>query len=161
MAAPSTPSTDYWYLALNEGREPYDDVNVRRAVAFALDREAITKAAKFGQATANQTAIPQGSSWYYDYSPYRHDPDQARGQHPPPDRRCGSDAEHEDEERVDLAVEPAPERRDRAGAPGHPAVDGVESEGRDAEREQGRCHRLPGQELDGEGRGRAGEQRPA
>ena len=86
---------------------------------------------------------------------------QARGQHPPPDRRCGGDAEHEDEERVDLAVEPAPERRDRAGAPGHPAVDGIEGEGRDAEREQGRCHRVAGQQLDGEGRDRAGQQRPA
>ncbi|MGX4654116.1 ABC transporter substrate-binding protein [Micromonospora sp. SCSIO 07396] len=74
----TTPSTDYWYLALNEARKPYDDVNVRRAVAFALDREAITKAAKFGQATANQTAIPKGSAWYYDYAPYRHDPQQAR-----------------------------------------------------------------------------------
>ncbi|WP_329009547.1 ABC transporter substrate-binding protein [Micromonospora rifamycinica] len=74
----TTPSTDYWYLALNERRKPYDDANVRRAVAFALDREAITKAATFGQATANQTAIPRGSSWYYDYAPYRHDPDQAR-----------------------------------------------------------------------------------
>ncbi|WFE97918.1 ABC transporter substrate-binding protein [Micromonospora sp. WMMD987] len=74
----TTPSTDYWYLALNQRRKPYDDVNVRRAVAFALDREAITKAATFGQATANQTAIPRGSSWYYDYAPYRHDPGQAR-----------------------------------------------------------------------------------
>jgi peptide/nickel transport system substrate-binding protein len=74
----TTPSTDYWYLALNQRRKPYDDVNVRRAVAFALDREAITKAATFGQATANQTAIPRGSSWYYDYAPYRHDPEQAR-----------------------------------------------------------------------------------
>ena len=34
-------------------------MNVRRAIAFALDREAITKAAKFGAATANQTAIPE------------------------------------------------------------------------------------------------------
>ncbi|WFE65574.1 ABC transporter substrate-binding protein [Micromonospora sp. WMMD714] len=74
----TTPSTDYWYLALNERRKPYDDANVRRAVAFALDREAITKAATFGQATANQTAIPRGSSWHYDYAPYRHDPEQAR-----------------------------------------------------------------------------------
>ncbi len=74
----TSPSTDYWYLALNEARKPFDDVDVRRAVAFAIDRDAITKAAKFGNATVNQTAIPKGSQWYYDYAPYDHDPDRAR-----------------------------------------------------------------------------------
>ncbi|SCG55371.1 ABC transporter substrate-binding protein [Micromonospora halophytica] len=74
----SAPSSDYWYLALNQAREPYDDVNVRRAVAFALDRAAITKAAKFGLATVNQTAIPKNSAFHYDYAPYRRDPGQAR-----------------------------------------------------------------------------------
>ena len=74
----TSPSTDYWYMALNEARKPFDNVDVRRAVAFALDREAITKAAKFGNATVNQTAIPEGSQWYYDYSPYTHDPGQAK-----------------------------------------------------------------------------------
>ncbi|RIV37547.1 ABC transporter substrate-binding protein [Micromonospora radicis] len=74
----SVPSTDYWYLALNQARKPYDDVNVRRAIAFALDREAITRAAKFGLATVNQAAIPQNSAFYYEYAPYSHDPNQAR-----------------------------------------------------------------------------------
>ncbi|PZG24227.1 ABC transporter substrate-binding protein [Micromonospora craterilacus] len=74
----TVPSSDYWYLALNQARKPYDDVNVRRAVAFALDREAITKAAKFGLATVNQAAIPENSAFYYEYAPYRHDPNQAR-----------------------------------------------------------------------------------
>jgi peptide/nickel transport system substrate-binding protein len=74
----TAPSTDYWYLTLNEARKPFDDVTVRRAVAYALDREAITKAAKFGQATVNQTAIPEGSQWYYDYAPYDRDPQKAK-----------------------------------------------------------------------------------
>ncbi|PZF96031.1 ABC transporter substrate-binding protein [Micromonospora deserti] len=74
----SVPSSDYWYLALNQARKPYDDVKVRRAVAFALDREAITKAAKFGLATVNQTAIPRNSAFYYDYAPFQRDPGQAR-----------------------------------------------------------------------------------
>jgi peptide/nickel transport system substrate-binding protein len=74
----TAPASDYWYLALNEKREPFDDVNVRRAIAFALDREAIVKAAKFGNATVNQTAIPETSSWYFDYAPYDHDVDQAQ-----------------------------------------------------------------------------------
>jgi len=74
----TAPSSDYWYLALNEKRKPFDDVDVRRAIAFALDREAITKAARFGNATVNETAIPETSAWYYDYAPYDHDPDKAK-----------------------------------------------------------------------------------
>src|SRR3712207_5670447 len=72
------PTSDYWYLALNQNREPFDDVNVRRAIAFAIDRDAIVKAAKFGNATVNQTAIPETSSWYYEYAPYDHDTEQAQ-----------------------------------------------------------------------------------
>ncbi|CAA9328724.1 MAG: Dipeptide-binding ABC transporter, periplasmic substrate-binding component [uncultured Nocardioidaceae bacterium] len=74
----SEPTSDYWYLALNQNREPFNDENVRRAIAFAIDREAIVKAAKFGNATVNQTAIPEASSWYHEYAPYSHDPDQAQ-----------------------------------------------------------------------------------
>lgn len=74
----SEPTSDYWYLALNQKREPFNDVDVRRAIAFAIDREAIVKAAKFGNATVNQTAIPEASSWYHEYAPYSYDPDQAR-----------------------------------------------------------------------------------
>ena len=66
---------------------------------------------------------------------------QAGGQHPPPDRGSGGDAEHEDEERVDLAVEAAPERGDRSGAPGHPSVDGIQGEGRHGQGEHRRASR--------------------
>lgn len=36
---------DYWYMALNNDREPFDDERVRRAIAFALDIDVITEAA--------------------------------------------------------------------------------------------------------------------
>jgi peptide/nickel transport system substrate-binding protein len=74
----SVPSNDYWYLALNEARKPYDDVRVRQAISYAIDRNAIVKAAKFGNATVNETAIPKTSQWYYDYSPYSPDPAKAK-----------------------------------------------------------------------------------
>jgi peptide/nickel transport system substrate-binding protein len=61
---------DYHYFALNQNREPFDDVNVRRAIAMAIDREEITIAAQFGAATANQAAIPQGNFWYSDIAPF-------------------------------------------------------------------------------------------
>ena len=38
-----TPSNDYWYLALNEARPPWNDVRVRQAIAYAIDRDAIVR----------------------------------------------------------------------------------------------------------------------
>ena len=72
-------SSDYWYLAFNMNRTPWDDVRVRQAVAYALDREAITTAALLGNATVNQTAIPASSDWSSDYAPYSLDLDTAQG----------------------------------------------------------------------------------
>jgi peptide/nickel transport system substrate-binding protein len=72
------PGLDYHYMALNHAREPFDDVRVRRAIAFALDIDLITEAAQFDAATPNETAIPATSFWYHEYAPYGHDPDQAR-----------------------------------------------------------------------------------
>jgi peptide/nickel transport system substrate-binding protein len=69
---------DYWYLALNNEREPFDDPEVRRAIAFALDPATIAEAAKFDAATPNETAIPETSFWYLDHAPFGHDPDQAQ-----------------------------------------------------------------------------------
>ena len=73
----SVPSNDYFYFAQNQAREPYSDVRVRQALAWAIDRDAIVQAAWFGNAAANQTAIPSTSGWYYDYAPYTRDLDQA------------------------------------------------------------------------------------
>ncbi len=73
-----TPSSDYWYLALNEARAPWNDVRVRQAVAYAIDRGAIVQATSYGTATANQLAIPEGSPWYTVYDRYRRDLDKAK-----------------------------------------------------------------------------------
>jgi peptide/nickel transport system substrate-binding protein len=78
LVVQSKPSNDYWYLAANEKRKPYDDPRVRQAIAYAINREAITKAAKFGNAIVNQTAIPPNSPWHVPYSPYSRDVGKAR-----------------------------------------------------------------------------------
>ncbi len=72
------PSNDYWYFAANQARKPFDDKRVRQALAWAIDRDAITEAAKFGAATPNQTAIPEGSTFNSDYAPYKRDPEKAK-----------------------------------------------------------------------------------
>ncbi|MDP9408647.1 MAG: ABC transporter substrate-binding protein [Actinomycetota bacterium] len=73
-----TESTDYWYVAPNHARAPFNDPRVRRALALAIDREAITQAATFGNATPNQTAIPPGRPYAVDYAPYERDVAEAR-----------------------------------------------------------------------------------
>ncbi len=73
-----TPSNDYWYLALNEARQPWSNVRVRRAIAYGIDRDAIVKATSYGTAAANQLAIPKGNPWYTDYHRYGYDIDRAK-----------------------------------------------------------------------------------
>jgi peptide/nickel transport system substrate-binding protein len=72
-----TPSNDYWYLALNQAREPWSDVRVRQAIAYGIDREAIVAATSYGTAQANQLAIPQGNPWFTEYDSYSYDLDNA------------------------------------------------------------------------------------
>jgi peptide/nickel transport system substrate-binding protein len=74
----STASTDYWYMSMNYARPPFDNKLVRQAIATAVDREKVTKAARFEAARPNQTAIPEDSFFYYDYAPYDPDPDKAK-----------------------------------------------------------------------------------
>lgn len=64
------PGGDYHYFALNQNRAPFDNADVRRAIAMAIDRDVITEAAQFGAATANQSAIPASNFWATDYSPF-------------------------------------------------------------------------------------------
>lgn len=73
-----TPSNDYWYLALNEARKPWNDVRVREAIAYAIDRDAIVAATSYGTAANNQLAIPEGNPWYTGYDKYRYDIEQAK-----------------------------------------------------------------------------------
>lgn len=69
---------EYWFLAFNLDRQPFGDVAVRRAVAFALDRDAIAEAARPGGATPAQTPLPPDVFWRHDHAPFEHDPERAR-----------------------------------------------------------------------------------
>jgi peptide/nickel transport system substrate-binding protein len=74
-----TASNDYWYLALNEARKPWNDVRARQAVAYGIDRDAIVAATSYGTAAANQLAIPEGNPWYTPYDRYGYDIEKAKG----------------------------------------------------------------------------------
>ncbi|WP_066897753.1 ABC transporter substrate-binding protein [Mycolicibacterium houstonense] len=73
-----TPGNDYWYLALNGARPPWNDTRVRQAIAYGIDRDAITAATSYRTAATNQLAIPQGSPWFTDYHRYRYDVREAK-----------------------------------------------------------------------------------
>ncbi|MCZ8378445.1 ABC transporter substrate-binding protein [Mycobacterium sp. CPCC 205372] len=73
-----TPSNDYWYLALNEARDPWRDPRVRQAIAYGIDRDAIVQATSYGTAAKNQLAIPEGNPWYTPFDTYRYDIDKAK-----------------------------------------------------------------------------------
>jgi ABC-type dipeptide/oligopeptide/nickel transport system permease component/ABC-type transport system substrate-binding protein len=66
-------------LALNNHRPPLDDLRVRRAVAYALDRHAIIDGAMFGYGTPIGSHFPPHSPDYVDLTGiYPHDPGRAR-----------------------------------------------------------------------------------
>ena len=54
------PSTKTDYILMNQNKKPYDDVHVRRAISYAIDREAMVKTLLFGNGTvANSFLMPQ------------------------------------------------------------------------------------------------------
>jgi peptide/nickel transport system permease protein/peptide/nickel transport system substrate-binding protein len=76
----STPTIADYHLLFNYKREPLNNVKVRQAVNYALDREGFNKAALMGLGVPAQTMLPPG---YWAHDPaydnyYTHDPDKAR-----------------------------------------------------------------------------------
>ena len=73
-----TAAPAYWYIGVNVREAPLDDVRVRQAISFALDRGQVAEAATFGTGVPTQDPIPSVSAWAYDYAPYDQDLDRAR-----------------------------------------------------------------------------------
>lgn len=57
---------NYSFIGMNCRRKPFDDVNLRRAVAFAIDREAMIKRAYFGEGIPAYTPISPPMTDFYD-----------------------------------------------------------------------------------------------
>lgn len=66
-------------LALNERRKPWSDIRVRRALAHAIDRQAIIDGAMFGYGTPIGSHFSPSNASYVDLTgTYPYDPDKAR-----------------------------------------------------------------------------------
>ena len=66
-------------MAMNNAREPFDDVRVRQAVTLAIDKNAIVEGAMFGLGTVIGTHMSPSEGYYIDLSEtYPYDPQRAR-----------------------------------------------------------------------------------
>jgi peptide/nickel transport system substrate-binding protein len=66
-------------LAMNNGRPPFDDVRVRRAISHAVDKRAIVEGAMFGLGTVIGTHMSPAEPYYVDLTgTYPYDPERAR-----------------------------------------------------------------------------------
>jgi peptide/nickel transport system substrate-binding protein len=69
-----------WFLILNTKEPPFDDVRVRQAVNYAIDKEALVENVLQGTAEVAAGPIPPAFAWAYneELEPYPHDPERAR-----------------------------------------------------------------------------------
>ena len=58
------PSTETTYLGFNENVKPFQDVHVRRAISYAIDRAALVKAVLFGNGQSANSIFPPQVPYY-------------------------------------------------------------------------------------------------
>ena len=66
----TTCQFSYDYLGVNTERKPLNDVRVRKAIAFALNRKQVCEGAYYGLCEPIQSPVPKCNPWHFDYSPY-------------------------------------------------------------------------------------------
>jgi peptide/nickel transport system substrate-binding protein len=73
------PSLHYWFIQLNTTAKPFDDVRVRQAVNYAVDKEGLTRDVLQGSATPATQPMP-AANWSYnpDIVGYPYDPEKAK-----------------------------------------------------------------------------------
>jgi peptide/nickel transport system substrate-binding protein len=74
----TAPQLSYDYIGINLTREPFDDVRVRQAIAYAINRDELCEAGYFGLCETVQGPVGPGSPWDFNYEPYGQDLDRAR-----------------------------------------------------------------------------------
>ncbi|QNG35528.1 ABC transporter substrate-binding protein [Geodermatophilaceae bacterium NBWT11] len=64
VTATAFPSTRMDYIAFNQQVEPFQDVHVRRAIAFAIDRESMVDAVLYGNGEPANSLLSPGTPYY-------------------------------------------------------------------------------------------------
>jgi len=73
-----TPSWSITYVAMNEGKDPFGDPLVRKAIKYAIDYDAIVQGIMSGAAIVGQTFIPTGIPGHLNATPYHKDVEKAK-----------------------------------------------------------------------------------
>jgi peptide/nickel transport system substrate-binding protein len=66
------------YIALNHTRAPFDDVNVRKAINLAVNKDQIIQTVLFGNGEVANSLLPKMLWWNAEGKPYPYDPEQAK-----------------------------------------------------------------------------------
>lgn len=66
------------YISLNVTQKPFDNVKVRQALNYAINKDALIKVAFSGYATPAQGPVPKGINFSTQYQPWPYDVDKAR-----------------------------------------------------------------------------------
>lgn len=74
----ATPSIILEYLSMNMLHEPFDDVRVRRAINYAINKRAMAKVVFRGYAIPAEGVIPQGVKYAKKLGPWPYNPEKAR-----------------------------------------------------------------------------------
>lgn len=73
------PGLNFAYLSLNTQKPPFDDLRVRQAVAFAIDKQRVVDAAYAGYAVVAETPMPPTLPFYDgDLKPRKRDPERSK-----------------------------------------------------------------------------------
>ena len=71
-------TTGFSWMGMNMEHAPYDNIKVRQAIQFAIDRQSIIEAAYFGAGAVSTGLIAPGVLGWRDLEPHPYDPDKAR-----------------------------------------------------------------------------------
>lgn len=74
----SAPSILQRYISLNVTQKPFDDVRVRQAVNYAINKDALIKVAYAGYAVPAEGPLPAGIDYAVKFKPWPYDPAKAR-----------------------------------------------------------------------------------
>ncbi len=69
-----------WFLILNTKEAPLDDVRMRQAINYAIDKQTLVEDVLQGTATVATGPVPAAFAWAYneELEPYPHDPEKAK-----------------------------------------------------------------------------------
>ncbi|MET0185633.1 MAG: glutathione ABC transporter substrate-binding protein GsiB [Achromobacter sp.] len=66
------------YMSMNVMQKPFDDVKVRQAINYAINKQALAKVAFSGYASPAEGVVPQGVDFAYKMNPWEYNPAKAR-----------------------------------------------------------------------------------